>query len=71
MDQTVEIIGVIQSPLKRIEDCPLQESEDAPEATIIIKPEFAEGIKDIRAGSVIMILTWFHLADRSVIKCIS
>ncbi len=70
MQPTITFIGKIQSSLKNIEDCPLQESENAPEASIIIFPEFTEGVKDIKAGSEILLFTWFHKADRSVIKCI-
>ena len=70
MEQTLKIIGKIHSELKRIEDCPLQESENAPEAVVEIFPEFIEGIKDIKAGSKILLLTWLHQADRSVIKCV-
>src|SRR4026209_653651 len=62
-------IGIIHSGLKKKEDCPLQENEDAPGATTEIYPEFLEGIKDIKPGSEILLLTWLHQADRSVIKC--
>ena len=70
MEQTLKAIGKIHSDLKRIEDCPLQENENAPEAVVEIFPEFLEGIKDIKAGSKIFLLTWLHQADRSVIKCV-
>src|SRR4026208_2044114 len=66
---TIKFIGKIHSTLKKVEDCPLQENEEAPEATIEIYPEFLEGIKDIKPGSEILLLTWLHQADRSVIKC--
>jgi len=69
MEPAIKFIGKIHSGLKRIEDCPLQESEQAPEATIVIFPEFMEGIKDIVAGQEILLLTWLHIADRAVIKC--
>lgn len=69
MDRSIQFIGKIRSDLKSIEECPLQENENAPEAEIIIFPEFIEGIRDIVAGSEILLLTWLHLADRSVIKC--
>jgi len=49
---------------------PLQESENAPVAEVIIFPEFIEGVQNIVEGSEILILTWLHLADRKVIKCI-
>src|SRR5262245_34933421 len=71
MDNSLKIIGKIHSELKKKEDCPLQENEDAPEATIEIFPEFAEGIKNIKKGSEIVLLTWLHEADRTVIKCVT
>ena len=67
-EQILNIIGEIHSTLKKKEDCPLQENENAPEATIEIYPEYLEGIKNINPGSDIVLLTWFHQADRSVIK---
>ena len=70
MDQNIVIIGKIHSELKKIEDCPLQENENAQGATIEIFPGFREGIKDIKPGSEILLLTWLHQADRSVIKCV-
>ena len=70
MKQTLKIFGNIHSDLKRIEDCPLQENENAPEAVVEIFPEFLEGIKDIKVGSKILLLTWLHRADRGVIKCV-
>jgi tRNA-Thr(GGU) m(6)t(6)A37 methyltransferase TsaA len=71
MEPAVKFIGRIHSSLKSIEECPLQENENAPEATLIISPEFAEGIKDIQPGSEILLLTWLHMADRTVIKCVT
>jgi tRNA-Thr(GGU) m(6)t(6)A37 methyltransferase TsaA len=71
MDQSVKIIGVVHSTLKSVEDCPLQESENAPGAEIEIFPEFIEGIKDLDVGGEILLLTWLHKADRTVIKCVS
>ena len=68
MEQTIKFIGKVQSKLKRIEDCPLQESEDAPEAEIIIFPEFIDGIQDMKAGSEIILLTWLHQANRNTLK---
>ena len=66
----LKFIGKINSSLKTLEDCPLQESEDAPDATIEIYPEFLEGIKDLKAGAKIVLLTWLDKADRTVISCI-
>jgi tRNA-Thr(GGU) m(6)t(6)A37 methyltransferase TsaA len=69
MEPILKFIGMIHSSLKNTEDCPLQENEGAPEAEIVIYPEYQEGIKDVRAGSEVILLTWLHKADRTVIKC--
>jgi len=70
MEQTLKTIGVIHSSLKKKENCPLQENENAPEAIVEIFPEFLEGIKNIKTGSKILLLTWLHQADRTVIECV-
>lgn len=67
---SLEFIGVIHSPLKTLGDCPLQEHENAPHATVSVYANFSEGVKDLKAGDEILLLTWLHQADRSVIKCI-
>ena len=71
MDNSLQFIGEVQSELKTIEDCPLQEAENAPQAFIKIFPEFLEGIDNIKEGSQLLLLTWLHEADRSVVKCIA
>ena len=63
----LKYIGIIHSPLKRIEDCPLLEHENAPEAILEIFPEFQDGIKNINTGSEIILFTWLHCADRSIL----
>jgi tRNA-Thr(GGU) m(6)t(6)A37 methyltransferase TsaA len=67
---TLIFIGKIKSELKRLEDCPLQESENAPPATLQIFPEFMDGIQGLAVGAEVLVLTWLHQADRSVIKCV-
>lgn len=69
MEPAVKFIGEIHSVLRRMEDCPLQESENAPEAEIMVFPEYLEGIKDLVGRPEILLLTWLHMADRTVIKC--
>lgn len=62
-------VGEISSDLKSLEDCPLQGDEGAPEATIIIHEPYREALKGIEKGKKIMLLTWLHAADRSVLQC--
>lgn len=65
---TIKPIGVIHSPLKKLEDCPRQESENAPEAWVEIFDEYADAAADIVAEDEIILLTWLDKADRSVRK---
>jgi tRNA-Thr(GGU) m(6)t(6)A37 methyltransferase TsaA len=69
MNLSLNPIGIIHSSLKNLEDCPLQGNEGAPEATIEIYPQFTDGLDGMEAGKELIILTWFHQSDRTVIKC--
>ena len=64
----LEPIGIIHSGLNSLDDCPLQEAENAPEALVKIFTNYADGVKDIRAGDEIIILTWLHKADRKELE---
>jgi tRNA-Thr(GGU) m(6)t(6)A37 methyltransferase TsaA len=68
MDQKVNYVGIVRSPLKNLKDCPLQESEKAPEATIEIYSDFKQGVSDIKEGTALIIFSWLHQADRTVLK---
>ena len=65
----VRPIGFINSKLNDLKDCPLQESENAPEAYLEFDPVYRQAVKDIAVGDKLIILTWFHLADRKTLKC--
>ena len=66
MEAKLKFIGKINSPLKKLEDCPLQEFENAPEGELVIYSEFQEAMKDIAIGSKLLLLTWLHMSDRNV-----
>jgi tRNA-Thr(GGU) m(6)t(6)A37 methyltransferase TsaA len=65
----LKTIGVVRSTLKRKEDCPLQEFEGAPEAWLIIDRIYTEALHGLNVGNDVILLTWFHLANRDVLKC--
>jgi tRNA-Thr(GGU) m(6)t(6)A37 methyltransferase TsaA len=68
MDFVVHPIGVVKSSLTDRSQCPHQGSEGAPEAWIEVDPQYAAAIDGLEPGTEIMILTWMHLADRSVLR---
>jgi tRNA-Thr(GGU) m(6)t(6)A37 methyltransferase TsaA len=67
-NKQLRFIGTIHSQLKSLEDCPRQEKENAPAATIEVFAEFAEGLKDIQPGDHLILFTWLHRADRTVLE---
>jgi tRNA-Thr(GGU) m(6)t(6)A37 methyltransferase TsaA len=65
---TLQPVGVVRSPLRRLEDAPMQASEGAPEAVLEIDPLFAEALHGVRPGGDLILLTWLHQADRDVLQ---
>jgi tRNA-Thr(GGU) m(6)t(6)A37 methyltransferase TsaA len=65
---TVRPIGHVESPLTSTADAPRQGDEGAPEAYLILDPIVQAGLAGIGVGDAIIVLTWLHEADRSVLK---
>lgn len=65
---TVRPIGFVRSTLRDRRDAPRQAHEGAPEAVLELDPEFAPGLHLVRPGHELVLLTWLHLADRSVLQ---
>src|SRR5262249_4547624 len=64
----VRQIGVVRSPLRAPADAPNQAFEGAPEALLEIDPSFTEALHLIQPGDELILLTWLHLADRTVLQ---
>jgi tRNA-Thr(GGU) m(6)t(6)A37 methyltransferase TsaA len=60
-------IGWVESPLKDRAQAPRQGDEGAPAAWLVFEPEVAEGLRDIAAGTEIIVLTWLDRAARDVL----
>ncbi|MBO9732081.1 MAG: tRNA (N6-threonylcarbamoyladenosine(37)-N6)-methyltransferase TrmO [Chitinophaga sp.] len=69
METNIKFIGKVDSILTSLEECPLQESENAPAAMITIFPEFITGIQHITEGTDLLLFTWLHKANRTVLAC--
>ena len=68
MEFVVYPIGVVRSCLIERSQCPHQGNEGAPEAWIEVDPKYAEALDGLRPGIEIVILTWMHLANRSLLR---
>ena len=61
-------IGRVESPLTGRAQAPRQGDEGAPPAWLVIEPDLAEAISDLRAGDQIIVLTWLDRARRDVLS---
>jgi tRNA-Thr(GGU) m(6)t(6)A37 methyltransferase TsaA len=61
-------IGIVRSRLKDRHLAPSQGSEGAPEALIELATSVEEGLEGIDVGHEIIVITWFHQAERDVLK---
>jgi tRNA-Thr(GGU) m(6)t(6)A37 methyltransferase TsaA len=60
----IEPIGWVESSLVDRARAPNQGYQGAPDAWLVINPAVREGIRDLRVGADILVLTWLHQARR-------
>ena len=61
-------VGVVRSELRDREVAPMQGDEGAPDAWIELRPEMSRAAASLAPGDELLVLTWFHEADRSVLE---
>ena len=64
----VDPIGWVSSTLTDLGEAPRQGDEGAPGAVIAIRPELSDALDGLRIGDRIMVLTWLHHGDRTVLS---
>jgi tRNA-Thr(GGU) m(6)t(6)A37 methyltransferase TsaA len=64
---TIRSIGYVESSLVEQGTAPKQGFEGAPDAWLVFDPDLAEGIRDLRVGADIFVVTWLHRARRDVL----
>lgn len=60
-------IGWVESPLTDRAQAPRQGDEGAPAAWLVFEPGVADGLRDLTAGTEVIVLTWLDRADRGVL----
>jgi tRNA-Thr(GGU) m(6)t(6)A37 methyltransferase TsaA len=63
----VRPIGTVESPLVDREAAPRQGDEGSPDAWLVFDPGISEGIRDLQAGTEVILLTWLDRARRDVL----
>jgi tRNA-Thr(GGU) m(6)t(6)A37 methyltransferase TsaA len=60
-------IGRVSSSLRTLDAAPRQADEGAPEAWLVFEPAAIEGLRNIRAGDDLILITWLDRARRDVL----
>jgi tRNA-Thr(GGU) m(6)t(6)A37 methyltransferase TsaA len=68
MRLTLRPIGYVSSPLTDPGVAPKQGPEGGPAACIDIREEFADALDGLRVGQEVILITWLHRGERSVLK---
>ena len=61
-------IGRVDSPLTDRESAPKQGHEGGPEAWVVFDPALADALDGLQVGQRVIVFTWFHRSDRSVLR---
>jgi tRNA-Thr(GGU) m(6)t(6)A37 methyltransferase TsaA len=64
MNATLEFIGQIRTPYKRLEDCPRNIDPAGPLCELVLNNETKDGASGLVPGQKILVLYWFDAADR-------
>jgi len=66
----VRPIGWVESSLTDPDDAPNQGDQGAPSAWLVIEAHLAEGIRDLRAGETIIVVSWLDRARRDELSTV-
>jgi tRNA-Thr(GGU) m(6)t(6)A37 methyltransferase TsaA len=61
-------IAIVRSDLTNPDDAPMQGNEGAPDAWVEVDPSYAEALHGLAASDDVILITWFHQADRDVLQ---
>ena len=61
-------IGTIRSPLKKMEDAPLQGHEGGSDAKVVIHAQFHDALLGLSLGDEIVVITWLHHSNRGTLQ---
>jgi tRNA-Thr(GGU) m(6)t(6)A37 methyltransferase TsaA len=65
---TLKPIGRVESSLADLESAPRQPDEGAPPAWLVFDPAVLEGLRSLRTGAEVILLTWLDRARRDVLS---
>jgi tRNA-Thr(GGU) m(6)t(6)A37 methyltransferase TsaA len=67
-DFTLRLIGHVQSPVTDPSAAARQADKGAPACWLVFEPGVQDALDGLTAGDDIVVVTWLHLADRTVLQ---
>ena len=67
-DLLLRPIGLVESPVTDPALASLQADEGAPDCWLVLDPAVRPALDGLRPGDDIVVVTWLHLADRTVLR---
>jgi L-fuculose-phosphate aldolase len=64
----LHFIGTVHSDINSTKDAPKFHSESDRTGTLEIYPQYLKGLQGIVSGQTIIVLCWFHQADRNALQ---
>jgi tRNA-Thr(GGU) m(6)t(6)A37 methyltransferase TsaA len=64
----LRVIGSVVSSLTDLASAPRQADEGAPEAFLVFDEDMREGLRNIRTGDQVIVLTWLDRARRDILS---
>jgi tRNA-Thr(GGU) m(6)t(6)A37 methyltransferase TsaA len=61
-------VGHVESPLTDPAQAPKQGTEGGPDAWLVFDEAYEPAMRDLTVGERVHVVTWLHLADRSVLR---
>jgi tRNA-Thr(GGU) m(6)t(6)A37 methyltransferase TsaA len=68
MDLELHPVGHVESTLTDPAIAPKQGSEGGPDAWLVFEDEYEPAMRELAVGGRAHVITWLHLADRSVLR---
>ena len=68
MSYELHPVGRVASPLTERSQGPKQGDEGAPEAELVFDDAVAPAVAQLAPGEEVLVLTWLHEADRSILR---
>jgi tRNA-Thr(GGU) m(6)t(6)A37 methyltransferase TsaA len=67
-EYALRVVAWIRSPLFERKEAPKQGDEGAPDAWLEVEPEYVPALHRIAPGDELIVITWLHQSDRTVLQ---